>query len=78
MEKHQNYKADLVIRSAELAAALSAGGKEISELVSQVVDSNWESRPLDRSLILGNSEWRINTSMFVCIFCITTMKLFII
>ena len=31
MEKYQNYKADLVVRSAELAAALSAGGKEISD-----------------------------------------------
>jgi hypothetical protein len=55
MEKYQNYKADLVVPSAELAAALSAGGKEISGLVSSMVDSNWESGPLDRSLILGNS-----------------------
>jgi hypothetical protein len=54
MEKHQNYKANLVVRSAELAAAPSTAGKEISVLVSSVLDSNWESGPLDRSLILGN------------------------
>ena len=56
MEKYQNYDADLVVRSAELATALGAGGTEISVLISQVVDFNWESGPLDRSLILVNSE----------------------
>jgi hypothetical protein len=43
MEQHQKYKADLVVWSAELDAAPSTDGKEISDLVSSVVDFNWHS-----------------------------------